>query len=111
MNSDHTQWSKEELKIYILLLCAKADNVEDKAELDFIKTQTDPDTFEQMHELFEADEEEESLTKIQEAVAKHEYSNKELADLKSQIKVVFASDDKFHLKEHSMGLILDNILY
>jgi len=111
MKPKQTQWTKAELKTYILLLCAKADQVEDEEELNFIKSKTAKITFENIYEEFCHDEEDESLEKIQDAIANLDYSNKELAALKMEIHQVFSTDHKVVMKERNLGWILDNILY
>tara|TARA_R100000306_G_scaffold889_2_gene2391 strand:+ start:43394 stop:43828 length:435 start_codon:yes stop_codon:yes gene_type:complete len=105
------QWSKAELKIYILLLCAKADKVEDKEELTLIKSKTSAETFDKIYKEFCRHDEDESLEKIQDAIAYLDYSNQELATLKMEIQQVFATDSKVVMKERNLGWILDNILY
>lgn len=111
MKHEQTQWTKAELKTYILLLCAKADQVEDEEELNFIKSKTSTATFEKMYKEFCKDDEDKSLEKIQDAIAYLDYSNQELAALKMEIQQVFSTDSKVVMKERNMGWILDNILY
>lgn len=45
MKNELSKWSKAELKIYILLLCAKIDQEESEEELALIKSKTGEDTF------------------------------------------------------------------
>lgn len=111
MKTDHTPWSKVELKTYILLLCAKADLVATEEEFNLIRSKTSAETFDKIYEEFCNDEEDECFEKIQNAVGKHKYSYKELSDLKKEIQEVFFSDNKFLLKEQNLGRVLDNILY
>jgi len=111
MKTNQTQWSKVELKTYILLLCAKADLVETEEELNLIKSKTSTETFDSMYEEFFEDGEDEGLEKIQNAVGRHKYSYKELSALKKEIQEVFFSDKKLLMKEHNLGRVLDNILY
>ena len=111
MKSEQNHWIKEELKTYILLLCAKADQVEDKEELNLIKSKTSTETFDKMYKEFCEDDEDKSLEKIQDAVAYLEYSNQELDVLKMEIQQVFSTDNAIVMKERNLGWILDNILY
>ena len=107
MNTTKKGWTKEELKVYILMLCAKADQVEDKEELNLIKSKTDTATFSKIYDEFCQDNEDRSLVKIQDAIAQHEYSNKELAALKKEIQQVFSSDKTINIKERNLGWILE----
>lgn len=111
MKADKTQWSKVELKTYILLLCAKADLVETEEEFNLIKSKTSPEIFDRMYEEFCKANEDESFEKIQYAVGRHKYSYKELSELKKEIQEVFFSDNKLLMKEQNLSRVLDNIIY
>ncbi len=111
MKPEQTQLSKKELKAYILMLCAKADQVEAEEELTLIKSKTSAETFDKMYKEFCKDDEDESLEKIQDAIAYLDYSNQELATLKMEIQQVFSTDSNVNMKERNLGWILDNILY
>jgi hypothetical protein len=111
MKTEETQWSKEELKTYILLLCAKADNLESEAEIELIKTKTTAEIFEKMFLEFKSDEEDESLEKIQDVLERHQYSELELCELKNEIQQIFVADRKIQLAESNLGRILENIIY
>tara|TARA_R100000935_G_C2835867_1_gene168050 strand:- start:2372 stop:2707 length:336 start_codon:yes stop_codon:yes gene_type:complete len=111
MKNESKYWSKEELKIYILLLCAKADSDESVLEIDIIKSKINKDTFDRLYEEFCCDEEDNCLDKIQAAIAKHEYSIKELRTLRKEIREIFLSDKKFDLQERNLDRLLDSMLY
>ena len=111
MKTDKTQWSKVELKTYILLLCAKADLVETEEEFNLIKSKSSTEIFDKMYEEFCKDDEDECFEKIQDAVGKHKYSYKELSELKKEIQEVFLSDKKLLMKEQNLSRVLDNLLY
>jgi len=111
MKPEQEQWNKLELKIYILLLSAKADQVEAEEELTLIKLKTSSKTFNKMYKEFCKDDENESLEKIQDAIAYLDYSNQELATLKEEIQQVFSTDSNVNMKERNLGWVLDNILY
>lgn len=106
-----TTWTKKELKIYILCLCANADLVETKDELDIIKSKTDKATFEKIHTEFLADDEDTCFEKIDNTIERLNYTNMELIDLKKEIYEVFYSDNKFPMQERNLDLILNNMLY
>ncbi len=111
MKTDKTQWSKEELKIYILLLCAKADKIESKEEIQLIKAKTSDEIFDKINREFQNDDEDESLEKIQDVLEIHQYSELELCELKNEIQQIFASDRKIPMSESNLGRILENIIY
>lgn len=111
MKETLTTWTKEELKIYILCLCANADLDETKEELDIIKSKTDKATFEKIHAEFMADNEDTCFEKIDNTVERLFFSNMELSALKKDIFEVFYSNDHFTMKERNLDLILNNMLY
>ena len=111
MKSPTNQWSKIELQVYILLLCASADSNVSAEELKMIQSKTDKATFEKIYADFVKDDEDERLDKIDRVIQLHEYSMKELADLRREMYEIFFSDCNFTLMERNLDRILDNILY
>ena len=104
-------WTKEELQIYILLLCANADSKKSEDEINLIKSKTDSKTFEKIYNEFCNDSEDESFEKIDENVQLHDYSQLELNQLRKDMQEVFFTDNKFSMMESNLNKILDNILY
>jgi hypothetical protein len=111
MKNEMANWSKADLKIYILMLCAKIDDHESEEELTLIKSKTDTETFDRVYNEFCCDEEDGCFEKIEDAINQHEYSPKELQDLKQEILDIFHSDKEFSTKERYLERIFDNILY
>lgn len=111
MKNDIANWSKADLRIYILMLCAKIDQEESEAEIALIKSKTDDETFNRLYNEFCCDEEDGCFEKIEHAIDQHEYSPKELNELKQEILEVFHSDEKFSAKERYLEKVFDNILY
>ena len=105
-------WTKKELKIYLLLLCAQADSKQTPEELAMIKGKTNSDTFSRIYQEFENDGDEDiRIQKIEAAVHKHEFSHMELADLRKEINELFNSDKKYSAAERYLDKLLDNIIY
>lgn len=111
MKNEPKNWTKTELKIYILLLCAKADQHESQDEMNVIKAKCDADTFERLYREFWNDDEETHFAKIEAAIGKLEYSHHEIGLLKKEIHQVFLTDNTFTATERKLLQILDNILY
>lgn len=105
------KWSKAELKTYILLLCANADQNESGEEIEHIKSQTEIASFESIYKEFSDDNEDEALEKIDSNIQLHEFSSLELSSLKRDIRSVFLIDESFTMKEANIDRILDNIIY
>jgi len=52
METQQNQWTKSELKTYILIFCANIDADETKEEVSFIKSLSEPADFNKMHNEF-----------------------------------------------------------
>ncbi|MCM4156455.1 hypothetical protein [Gramella sp. AN32] len=111
MKSKKDYWSKKELQIYILLLCANVDSEETEEELNMIKSRFKEKKFEKIYGEFRDDSEEESLEKIQDSIAVLKFSQREINQLKSEMQQIFFSDRIYKLMERNMERILDNIIY
>lgn len=111
MKNSSKNWSKHELKIYLLLLCAQADTEQTSEEIDLIKQKTDSATFASIYKEFKTDNEDTSFEKIEASIGRLEYSQMELADLKKEFYEIFRSDKKITTAEQYLIKILDNILY
>ncbi|PNQ75291.1 hypothetical protein C1T31_03930 [Hanstruepera neustonica] len=105
------KFSKTELQIYILLLCANADSVETEDEINLIKSKVDEETFNKIYKVFSNDNDDERLEKIDDNIHHHEFTNMELAQLRREIYEIFFSDCDFKMMERNLDRILDNILY
>ncbi|AVR45405.1 hypothetical protein C7S20_09050 [Christiangramia fulva] len=105
------KWTKDELQLYILLLCASADLVRTEAELDLIKSKFNEPTFDKIYQEFLEDTEERSFEKIQDNIALHHYSHREIENLRKEMQEVFFTDKKFGMLERNMERILRNMLY
>lgn len=111
MKKELAHWEKTDLKIYILLLCAKTDNKVSKVEINLIKSKVNAETFDRIYMEFCEDDEDTSFDKIEYVIGKHEYSAIELSELKKEVIEVFNSDKKFSNEERYLVKVLDNILY
>lgn len=111
MKNKIKKWSKEELKIYILLLCTKADSNETPDEINLIKAKTIPAIFEKMQKEISTDDENTSLKKIESMIAVHHYDITEIFELRNEMRNVFNVDKNFDRKERYLDQILDHIIY
>lgn len=111
MKNDKISWAKHELEIYVLLLCANADATQSEEEINLIRSTVNPECFDRIYEEFSGDTEEESLKKIEACVACHEYSHKELSEIRQRMKDVFFTDKRYGMMERNMERILNRILY
>ncbi len=111
METEKTNWNKEELHTYILLLCANADNKEVEEELNLIKQKTSAATYDKIYAEFSSDNEELSLEKINRTVQHFNYSHMELVALRKEMHDIYFADEKYDMLERVLDRILDNIIY
>ena len=110
MNNNTPNWTKEELKIYILIYCANADFSESKFEIDFIKSRIKSENYEKIHAEFEDDNDYRSIQKIKSSLEIHGYTIDEKNRLFGEIKELFLSDKKYDVLERNLYLGLSQIL-
>jgi hypothetical protein len=111
MTSKSSNWTKIELQVYILLLCANADKEETLEELNMIRSKVSKETFDNTYKEFNSHSNKKRIKKIDRNIHFHNFSDMELSTFRKEIDEVFFSDGKFKMMEQRMGLLLDNILY
>jgi len=111
MKKRKPDWTKTELQIYIMLLCAHADKKETEEELEMIQNSTSKITFLKMYKKFHKHSKGKRLDKIEKVIHNHDYSQMELAAFRREMYKIFFSDSKFSLLEERLDMTLDNILY
>lgn len=105
-----TNWTKEDLKIYLLIYCANADFSESKHELNYIKEKIETSHLDKLRDEFEKDNEYQSIQKIQSAIKDLGYSKVAINSLFEEIKELFISDDHFDTREQNLFRGLNKIL-
>lgn len=111
MTTQAKRWTKPELEIYILLLCANADHDESEEEISMIKSKVDSETYHRIYDEFKSDTEDESFEKIQDNINMHDYTNLEIANLRKHMYEIFFSDCDFKMMERNLDRIMDNMIY
>ena len=103
-------WTKDELVAYVLLFAANSNFIEDNFERNEIITKVDMQTFQKIHDEFDADNDYQSIQKIIKGLEVHNYSKEDLDDLFVDIKMMFLSDGEYDILEQNMMLQLKKIL-
>ncbi len=110
MNEFETNWSKDELKAYILMYCSQADFVVSKQETDYIKSKIKIDHFEKIQFEVTKSSDYESIQKMLYSMEKHGYSKDEKETLFNEIKELFLSDGSYEILEKNLFNGLSRIL-
>jgi len=109
MKEFDTNWTKEELKVYILIFCANANFSESKVETAFIKSKTIGNRFERIHNEFDKDNDYQSIQKIRLTLEKYGYSKDDTGRLFKEVKELFLSDGKYDILEQNLFRGLNHI--
>ncbi len=104
-------WTKEDLKVYVLIYCANADFNERKREDDFIKSHVNADNFDEIHREFERDNDFKSIQKIQAAMKELNYTDAERDDLFQDAQAMFHLDREPDILEDNIIRGLKHLLY
>jgi len=110
MEEFKTNWTREELKAYILLYCAYANFIETEAEKEFIKSKVGEDKYQKVHKEFDQDNDYQRIQKIQHTVLRYNYSNSEVDRLFENIKKMFLSDGSIDILEENIYRGLQHLL-
>lgn len=105
-----TNWTKDELIAYILLFASHSNLDEDNHERNVIISKVDMQTFQKVHDEFEADNDYQSIQKIISGLKSHNYSAEDLTSLFADVKALFFADGEFDAVERFMYSYLKKIL-
>lgn len=104
-----TNWTKEELNLYILIYCANADFNETRGETDFLKLKSNESIFTRIHEEFDKDNDYQSIQKIRATLDKFGYTKDEKELLLSEMKELFFLDGSFSTLEKNLFIGINHI--
>jgi hypothetical protein len=110
MKDFKTNWSREELKAYLLLYCAHADIIETEEEKQLIISRVGNEKYQSIHEEFEQDNDYQSIQKIKSTMDRYNYSEEEVDELFYEIKELFLSDGSYETMERNIEMALKHIL-
>ncbi len=103
-------WTRDELVAYILLFAAHSDFKEDNHERNMIISKVDMNTFQEIHDEFDNDNDYRGIQKIMISLAQHNYDKDDIEILLADIKVLFFSDGDFDITEQNMYRFLEKLL-
>lgn len=110
MDEIETNWTKEELKAYILMYCAQANFIETKPEKDYIKEKVGVEKYKQVHKEFDKDNDYQRIQKIEHTVERYNYGKHEIERLFEDIKRLFLSDGSIDTLEENIFRGLHHLL-
>lgn len=110
MSQSTPNWTKDELKTYLLIYCANADFSESTPEIDMIHTKVPHVDYNKIHEEFQKDNDYKSIQKIQASLEAHGYTINERDQLLQEMKDLFLSDGELDLLEQNLMLGLRHML-
>lgn len=110
MQNFDTQWTREELKAYVLIYGAHADFVESKEEIEVITSKIGQNSYSKMHSEFQKDNDHQSISKINTTLERLGYTQNEKIALLLELKKLFESDGRFDITERNMFSALERLL-
>ena len=104
-------WTKEELKAYILLYAAQTHYHETSEDREKIISLVSADTYRKIHKEIDKDNDFQSIEKILCNIKKFNYTHNDIDSLINEIKELFIADDEIdHLEEYLL-LVLKRVLF
>lgn len=104
-------WTKNELIAYTLLYAANSNFEEDNKERNLIITKVDMQTFQKIHEEWEADNDYQSIQKIQAGLKEHNFTEADIEKLLAEVKSMFFADGEFDVYERAMYRSLNKLFH
>jgi hypothetical protein len=102
-------WTRDELVAYILLFAANSDFKESNQERNIIISKVDMQTFQEIHDEFDSDNDYQGIKKIMTSLEQHNYSKDDIEVLLADIEVLFFSDGDFNITEQNMLRFLEKL--
>lgn len=103
-------WTRDELVAYIMLFAANSDFRESNQERNVIISKVDMQTFQEIHDEFDNDNDYQGIKKIMTSLEQHNYSKDDIDVLIADIKTLFFSDKEFNIMERNMLRFLEKLL-
>ena len=103
-------WSKQELLTYIMLYIAHSDLHESRAEQEYLMSRVNADTYRDIKQEFDEDNDYQSITKIIDAIRASKYYSNNLTELFADIKLMAFADGSFDHMENATYNHLKKIL-
>jgi len=99
MKNFETNWTKDEMRVYLLIFSANADFVELKDEVKFIKSSTLNSTYSKMHKEFENDSDFNSIQKLRNTLDRFNYGEDKIGELFKEMIALFQADGDYSVLE------------
>ena len=109
-NTTGENWSKEDLRVYIMLYCANADSNIDKDEIEFIKNKTHNAKYNDLRKEFDKDNDYQGTQKIEGAIKRLGYNENQIEVLVEELKELFWADGNFDTMENAILRHIKRIL-
>lgn len=110
MSDFTTDWTKDELKAYLLLYCTHCHVEETEEDKELIISKVDKETYKRIHKEIDKDNDYQSLQKILNTIERLGYSSNDIDQLIADVKELFLDDDDFDTLEQNMYRQLKHLL-
>jgi len=110
MEQSLTNWTKDELNVYILLYAAKVDYEITIEEKEKIIEKYSIETYSKLFDEIKLDNDYASIDKIKNAIKQLDLSNAEIEESMQDVKIIFEADGKFDSIEKGVYNVLNKVL-
>lgn len=110
MENNSLHWNKEDLKAYLLIHGANANFKESSNEIALITSKISPECYAKIHNEWQADNDIESLHKLESAMARLGYTSEEKNFLFEELKQTLSADGSFDILERNLFRGLEHLL-
>lgn len=108
---EQADWTREELKAYLLLYAANANYFETDDEKDIILTMVNPETYKRIHRELDKDNDFQSIQKIQYHLKKYDYNIEGVDRLLADIQRVFNANGEHNEMNELINIALKRLLH
>jgi uncharacterized tellurite resistance protein B-like protein len=110
LKASEENWTKDDLRVYIMLFCANADLTLKEEEIAFIKEKTHNAKYDDLRAVFENDNDYQGTEKIEKTIKRLGYTEGQIEDLIAELKELFWADGKFDAMENAILHHIERIL-
>ena len=108
---EQSDWTREELKAYLLLYAANANYFETEEEKEVIMEMVNPETYKRIHRELDKDNDYQSIQKIQYNLKKFNYNLDGIDYLLEDIARVFNANGAYDDIDETIHLALRRLLH
>lgn len=105
-----TDWTKNELLVYLLIWCANADFIEHDYEVELLLSKTNEATIKKIKKEIDRDNDMDRLNKVSDSIERLGLDKSDVHHLFQEMKEMFLSDGEYSMLEKNLERGLKHLL-